>query len=252
MTQLIFIKLGGGLITDKSRPLTLRQKNIEHLAREISRVQQEHPGTQIIIGNGAGSFGHYTVQEYLEPAKNGQEKYYAVGVVAHSVRRLNDRIVEELLKNNVSAFSIAPSSVIGRSDFYTVSIENLLEHDMVPVIYGDIVATDSGGRVFSTEELFLMLAKKLKRKYQIARVIYVTSKSGVLDDSGRVIPKLNEAEKVGQHKNEKLDVTGGMAAKVKAAQGISKLADRVYIIGAGEGELLRAVNGEDAGTLISA
>lgn len=57
MKKLLLIKLGGSLITDKSRDYTARPQIISRLAREIKFARKTFD-SDIIIAHGSGSFAH--------------------------------------------------------------------------------------------------------------------------------------------------------------------------------------------------
>ena len=57
MKDLILIKIGGSLITDKTKPYTTRPEVIKRIAKEIKEAVSEKD-VNLIIGHGAGSFGH--------------------------------------------------------------------------------------------------------------------------------------------------------------------------------------------------
>ena len=59
MKHVILIKIGGGLITDKSKPFTVRQNMMNASVRAIAGAVQANPHAAFIIGNGGGSFGHF-------------------------------------------------------------------------------------------------------------------------------------------------------------------------------------------------
>lgn len=254
--ELALIKLGGGAITDKSKPFSFNRETVKELAVEIAQIKADNPNLRLIIGNGAGSFGHYTVKKYLNTASSEDQKKYAVAQVAASVRELNNLVLKELLEVKLPAFSVSPSSSTvyeDRANFFTGAVEGLLEANMIPVVYGDIVMDQTNiARIMSTEAIFLELAKKLKSAYDISRVIYVTAEDGVLDNNGRPIPNIDNKKvvEIGDKTSNNIDVTGGMAAKLEAALVISKLAEKAYIIGKNKGNLLKAINGKPVGTLV--
>ena len=55
---MIFLKLGGSLITDKARPETPRLDVLRRLVNEIAEARQAAPTLRLLIGHGSGSFGH--------------------------------------------------------------------------------------------------------------------------------------------------------------------------------------------------
>src|SRR5215207_11554757 len=64
MKELIFLKLGGSLITDRTQPYTPRLDIIEDVALQISAALQDYPDLRLVIGHGSGSFGHVAASEY--------------------------------------------------------------------------------------------------------------------------------------------------------------------------------------------
>ncbi|MCJ7621187.1 MAG: uridylate kinase, partial [Anaerolineae bacterium] len=70
MAELVFLKLGGSLITDKGSPQTAREGVIRRVVGEIRAALDEVPTLRVVLGHGSGSFGHppaskYGVQEGL-------------------------------------------------------------------------------------------------------------------------------------------------------------------------------------------
>jgi len=62
--ELTVIKLGGSLLTDKSKPYTARKSVIASAARELKECIEEGLIESLIIVHGVGSFGHPPVLEY--------------------------------------------------------------------------------------------------------------------------------------------------------------------------------------------
>src|SRR5678810_1222462 len=64
MKELVFLKLGGSLITDKTQPYTPLLDVMNDLALQIATALQTHPNLRLVLGHGAGSFGHVPASEY--------------------------------------------------------------------------------------------------------------------------------------------------------------------------------------------
>ena len=60
---LILLKLGGSLITDKTKPYTANIPVIKRLAREIHEAREEKD-INLIVGHGGGSFPHVSAKKY--------------------------------------------------------------------------------------------------------------------------------------------------------------------------------------------
>ncbi|MFN3762874.1 MAG: hypothetical protein ACK4WK_06715, partial [Anaerolineae bacterium] len=64
MTERVFLKLGGSLITDKSSPYTPRPEVIRRLAEEVREALEARPDLELVVGHGSGSFGHAAAAPY--------------------------------------------------------------------------------------------------------------------------------------------------------------------------------------------
>lgn len=254
------MKIGGSVITDKTRPYTLRLQNIQRISAEIARALKENKDLRLLVGNGGGSFPH-------EPASKGnissgiredwQLKYFAE--TQNAASELNRILVRELIKNDVLAYSIQPSAA-GMTNggkllkMHTEHIKKLLELGMVPVVYGDaFVDIHSGSSIVSTEKLLSYIIKRVKTD----RVLIGTDKDGVLDEDGQVIKVIN-MRNFSQIKGllkgaDSTDVTGGMKHKVEAMLELAKFGPDVYIFNATkEGNVYNALKGAEIGTKITA
>ena len=62
MSARVVIKLGGGLITDKTEPKAFDHAKMAAVAEVIA--EQSRLGSSIVIVHGAGSFGHLLAKEW--------------------------------------------------------------------------------------------------------------------------------------------------------------------------------------------
>ena len=62
--ELVFVKLGGSVITDKLRPSTAQPDVIRQLAGELKAALVASPDLRVLLGHGSGSFGHIPAQEH--------------------------------------------------------------------------------------------------------------------------------------------------------------------------------------------
>lgn len=263
MRNLILIKLGGSVITDKGREFTARIKNIKRLAGEIKLAQKTFKGN-IVIGHGAGSFAHTPAAKYQ--TKKGfvnKKSLMGMSIVEDAARQLNSIVIKEFLQENLPVFPFSPASFVisdvkGGVKSYIVPIKNALTVNAVPVVYGDVIMDEKAGcTIFSTEKVLSILAEKLKDDYKI-RMIYVTDVDGVYDKEGKTIPQITggnfdqlKSSIVGA---KNVDVTGGMLHKVEESLKLAKeMGIQTLIVnGTKKGELERAVLGQNiSGTLVS-
>ena len=225
---LIFLKLGGSLITDKRTPECARYEVIQQVAGEIAEAYRREPELKLVIGHGSGSFGHLYGQQYGTRAgvKNFEE-WLGFARTSDAAGRLNRIVTQALLETNLPVWSIQPSVALECADGQIVAgpeqiVTFALARGLLPLIHGD-VALDSvrGGTIVSTEEIFDWLATSLRprRLILIGEVDGIYTADPQLDSDARRIPLITPAtaatiaDKLGESYG--MDVTGGMVAKVQ-------------------------------------
>ena len=219
---MLFLKLGGSLITDKTGVEVVWPDVLERLANEIARARAENPEIRLLVGHGGGSFGHVAAARYNTRQGVGTAaQWHGFAEVHAAMARLNRLVVEALLAAGVPALSLQPSALVQCENGRIITInaapvQSALDAGLVPVIYGD-VAFDGrrGGTIISTEEIMGALAGALRPFWLLLAGIT----EGVLDQAGQLIPAVTpanlpqiEAALAGSHGT---DVTGGMASKVR-------------------------------------
>ncbi len=227
--MLIFVKLGGSLITDKRESQHFHPEVTRRAGQEIAAALAAKPDLKVLIGHGSGSFGHVAAQKH--GTMNGvhtTEEWRGFAEVATVAHKLNRLVTETLAEAGLPVFSIQPSASARSEDGNLVAMETApfsmaLEHNLVPIVYGD-VCFDSvrGGTIISTETVFFYLAERLYPD----QIMLLGEVEGVYDDAGVVIPHISPAnlDSVaaslgGSHGT---DVTGGMASKVRGMVELGK------------------------------
>jgi isopentenyl phosphate kinase len=165
------------------------------------------------------------------------------------MKRLNRRVVDALLARDVPAVPVHPLSLCARDGHGALSlphasVETLLREGFVPVLHGDLVAhAGMGTTVVSGDELVTALASSIGAD----RVGMCSTVPGVLGSDGRVVPHIEAFDDVADALggSESTDVTGGMAAKVRA---LLDLGAPAFVFGPAELDAFLA--GADAGTRI--
>ncbi len=267
MAELVFLKLGGSLITDKTRPYTLLPERLEALAAVIAETWQ--PGS-LLLGHGSGSFGHTAARQFRTrdglPSSHLPRQDYWTGFarVWGQAATLHRHVIAALQQAGLPAIGFAPSAAAcargGRLHAWELGpLRAALHAGLLPVVYGDVVFDrEQGGTILSTEDLFLHLAAEL----QPVRILLAGREPGVCADyphCTRLLPRLTPADLPqtaaalgGSHG---ADVTGGMEAKVR--QMLALLEDQpavesVHIFAGHPAENLRqALNGQPPGTTLA-
>ena len=279
MKELVFLKLGGSLITDKTQPYTPLLDVMDDIAVQIATTLQTHPSLRLVIGHGAGSFGHVPASEYhtrdgLPPQstplahreRDETEDNYWKGFaeVWYQASSLNRFVMKAFHKAGVRALSLPPSSSVIASDgkvsvWETTPIRMALSSQIVPVIFGDVLFDEvRGGTILSTEDLFMHLARALSPE----RILLAGLEPGVWKDFPARTQKIEKitaqtfdefSEGIG--KSSAADVTGGMESKVKQmlelVQHNPELTIQIFS-GTEPGNIVRALTGETLGTVLSA
>ncbi len=255
--QLVFVKLGGSLITDKTKPYTARPEVIARAASEIHRARNK-AGLALLVGHGGGSFPHVSAAKYrIHKGASDARGWEGFARVQADAARLNRMVVSALLEAGEPAISVQPSAACLARDrrlerWDGQALEQCLARGLVPVPYGDVCFDEARGCcILSTEEIFRFLAPRLRP----ARIIMAGKTDGVLDEEGNTVPELTPAD-LGRMKSALsasdgvADVTGGMVHKVERAleTGVATL----IINGLRPGELEKALLGRPvAGTLVT-
>lgn len=265
MTELVFLKLGGSLITDKDRPYTPRLDKLDELADQIASVHAHTSNLRLVLGHGSGSFGHTAAKKYgTRGGVRDAEGWKGFAEVGYQASQLNNFVMDALHKAGIPALAFSPSSnVIARNGqvllWDTTPIRMALANGILPVIHGDVIFDEArGGTILSTEELFLHLARQL----QPSRILLAGIEAGVWEDFpaktrlvSAISPEVYEKMRAGVGGSASADVTGGMADKVQQMLSLAQSAPNLTaLIFSGEEpqNLERALAGENIGTLITA
>lgn len=224
MTELVFLKLGGSLITDKTRAQAARVRVIRRLAREVGAALSERPAMRLVLGHGSGSFGHVAAKKYgTRHGVQSPEQWRGLAEVAAAAARLNQLVTDIFIAEGVPVLSLPPSASARCRDGELIYLDTsplraALNAGLAPLVYGD-VALDAtlGGTIVSTEDVFVYLAGKLKPQ----RILLAGSADGVYTEGAsgesvtpRITPHTLKQIAPALSGSRGVDVTGGMADKV--------------------------------------
>ncbi len=268
-SPLIFLKLGGSLITDKRQTETVRTEVLTRLATEIAAVRQANPALRLIVAHGSGSFGHVHAKRYgTRTGVRTPEEWLGFALTADAAARLNRRVISTLLQAGVPAWSLQPSALLrcvdGQIDRGMIdNIQQALAVGLVPVVFGDVALDDRrGGTIASTEEIFEWLSLQLQPR----RIVLAGEVDGIytadpqLDPTAKRIPTITPYTfsqlQAAVGASHGVDVTGGMAAKVaQSLRMVTQIPHLEIMIcsGLSSGHLQHALHltGEAVGTRIT-
>ena len=243
--EIVFLKLGGSLITEKTRAFTTRPTVIARLCKEIAEARKTKK-FDLLIGNGGGSFPHGPAHKFqTHRGYLGLQSVRGFAEVQDAAARLNRIVVNALLAAGVNACSIHPSAgAIARESrivkWDLAPLKKILELGLVPCVYGDVAIDEKRGMcILPTEEIFAFLAEELKP----TRIIVAGEVDGVFAGNPNevaagiapLIPEINKKNyaEVSQWlgaSRAAADVTGGMLGKVDKLREIAALTKNTEII----------------------
>ncbi|MFX1562206.1 MAG: isopentenyl phosphate kinase [Promethearchaeota archaeon] len=222
----IIIKLGGSIITDKTKPSKPNHEVIDHLAKEIASIKSH----SIILVHGGGSFGHFPAEKYqLQKGGKSVRKKLGVTETVSEMTKLGQLILAAFHEIKRPAVPIRSSSIIvsldGRiSHMDLEALRSFLRQGFIPILSGDVVAdTVSGFTIMSGDQISMYLARTLNTSH----VIFATDVGGIYTDDPKRNPKAHHVPLITPENLEDIleevamgtadnaaDVTAGMRGKL--------------------------------------
>jgi len=267
--MLVFVKLGGSILTDKTAAEALDRPALTAAAGALAEALAGDPELRLLVGHGGGSFGHYWAEKYAtQHGAHDQHGWQGVARVSDAMGRLNRAIVAALLNAGIAAIGVQPaaSALASGGALRSLAVEPLramLAPDatrrLTPVIHGDVVLDDrQGAAIVSTETLFAYLAPRLAPQ----RIVLV-GEGGVYTADPRRDRHAVRIDTIGPGNISSVlamagashgaDVTGGMASKVRQMWELARATPglRVQLVGNAPEALAAALRGEPVeGTII--
>jgi len=241
-SSVILLKLGGGLLTDKNKPLSIREDIVKSAVKQIIDANEK-----IILIHGGGSFGHPLAKKYR--ISNGIDKtipnqILGVAKTHHAMVKFNSYLIEQFLESSYPVLSIQTSSIFIKdsgdiSTKFLDVIETALDLGIIPILYGDVILDKLGTfSIISGDQIILALCQNLNI-YNVSKVVFAMESDGlyivdkdasencelVIECYSNDLDNLNLAD-LGQ----KIDVTGGIKSKLNFIKTICKSKIPVQLI----------------------
>ncbi len=251
--NIILLKIGGSVITEKDSVSIARKDEIDRISKEIALFKAE-TDMNLILVHGAGSFGHPQAMKWVKDGFSARGVY-----LTHiSVATLNSIVLDSLNSAGVDALPVHPlsSCLLEDGKLVELAVEKIrimIDRGIVPVLHGDVVMDRvHGAAVLSGDRIIPYLARVMNA----SGIGAGSDVDGVLDGNGAVIKKITPLNFIDIKKNIggslSSDVTGGMLGKVSellelAGNGVSS-----RIFNATKKDMVsKFLYGEDVGTLIA-
>ena len=240
MAARIVVKLGGGLITDKSLFKTPKIDIIDAISKEVSILISN--GHSVIIVHGAGSFGHLLAKKWslsggLRPEISVQQRE-AVGEVRSDMVELCEFVTSSLRRQGVNSRVFPPSEwATGTGEGFEgdIGIFENIPSEIVPITFGDVVSVpgDNEFGILSGDDLMARISLEVP---SVTHCIFLLGDAdGMLDrppdmKGSRLLETWKEGEFVETMHNAEQDVTGGIVLKASRASAISTDIEEVWFI----------------------
>ncbi|MBY9010293.1 MAG: isopentenyl phosphate kinase family protein [Candidatus Lokiarchaeota archaeon] len=240
--EIILLKLGGSLLTDKNKPFSIREDVVKSAIRQIIEANEK-----LILIHGGGSFGHPLAKKYSISKgfdKSIPNQILGLAKTHQAMNKFNTYLINHFLEQNYPVLSIQASSIFIKDSEITSTksldiIETALDLNIMPILYGDIILDKQGSfSIISGDQIILALSQNLKN-YKVSKVVFAMESDGlyVVDKSNSDNCKLvsecysNELDSLDlADLGQKIDVTGGIKGKLDFIRTICKSKIPVQLI----------------------
>ena len=195
---MLLVKLGGSVITEKTRLRTARSAPIRRLARELKSV-----GQPLLVVHGAGSYGHILASRHrLNEGDSSPGKRSAAARVQADVRNLDGLVVGKVSTADLTAFL----------EFSSMGF--------TPVTFGDVVRDLRRGVSICSGDLMML---ELARAFRPNRAVFAADVDGLFTADPKLRRSALLLESVGPKDlgqiefsdRSRTDVTGSIEGKVR-------------------------------------
>ena len=236
----VVLKLGGGLITDKSRYRHVRTDRIDAVSGVVRELSDS--GKSVVLVHGAGSFGHLEARKWGLAEGINDESYesqiQAISRVRTDMDALNTAVIESLSRAGGDCEAMPPRDwANGVGTGFEGNLGDFVRDpdEPVPVTFGDVVDTSDSSEfgILSGDHIMVRLGCEMPDVKACAFLL--GDVDGLMDkppgepDSTLLRTWSSEQDFSGSHDLDH-DVTGGILLKARCASEISKRVDQVWLL----------------------
>jgi len=238
--KITILKLGGSLLTDKSKPYSLRKDKLNAVVREIKECIDLGLIEELVIIHGVGSYGHPPVLKYLlHRGFKSEDQLIHLSETQAIVNDYRNMIVKSFLEMEIPINLMHASSIVVGNKMRIVEynfkpLTGFLALGMIPLIGGDMMFDETMGfSVCGGDQLAVIISYELKASH----LIFATDVPGVYDKDPKKETKailfksinINEIENVIKKIEEanKTDASGRMKGKLLSIMSTRDLRDLI-------------------------
>ena len=252
----VIVKLGGGLITDKSQYRKVRMDYVDAVSAIIKEMRDS--GYSVIIVHGAGSFGHLEARKWKlsegYDQEISEEQSDAISRVRTDMDDLNEYVVSSLMNVGIECEVMPPREwATGVGVEFHGDLNSFVRdpEQPIPITFGDVVDTADDTRfgILSGDHIMVRLGCELP---DVSACIFLLGDvEGLMDrppnEPGSVLlPTWKLDEGFSDSHNADIDVTGGIMLKAHCASLIARRVGDVWLLnGTVPSRMLTVVSKDD-------
>ena len=242
--ELTVLKLGGSLITDKTKPYVVRKDVLESATREIKECISEGLIQSLILIHGVGSYGHPLVLKHqLHKGFQSTDQILPIAKTQAKVNELRHMIVNQFHDIDIPMVLLHPSSMVvsekmRMNNYFLDALRSFVDLETVPLLGGDmLIDSVMGWSVGSGDQLAVLLAKELGAK----KLIFASDVAGIYDADPKKNPDASPIERVNLNELDKTfermgassvaDASGAMKGKLKSIVPATPLIEKGLDVG---------------------
>ena len=138
------VKLGGSVITVKSRYRYFLRQTTTKIMHELKKIDDE-----LILVHGGGSFGHIKASEFRLNGSPASSSCSGISIVHRDMMELDQKIIDVMLSEGMPGIGMAPSSFPDPFIPPFELIESYMEAGLFPVTFGDVYIRNGNSGIVS-------------------------------------------------------------------------------------------------------
>jgi isopentenyl phosphate kinase len=236
----VIAKLGGSVITDKSKPFSYRPDVVSALSEEIASSDQK-----VVVVHGGGSFGHVVAKQHGIGSEVGEAPAMKVAQARGAMYELDRMVCKTMMEFKLSPYPFSPFDIAFKAGNAQLAawLRGLLKEGLTPITFGGASLTAAGFKVLSGDVIMQHLTRVLSPEI----CVFALDVDGVYEENSRVIiPELSPSKIRRMEVPAGEDATESMKSELEAAAKIASLGTKVcFVSGYRRNEFSKALRGLD-------